>query len=799
VGDLEAPMMEAPMPDAQTPDTPVGARTPSDGTTEQGAPSARGADPTPPGGALSSRRSRRRLRGGTWVALVLGVIAVGLAARDRAASQRASAPIMSSETGQRRVFPNLGDYAASAATIELQRVGGPTVRIVPDAEGHLVTADGVVLGPADPSAVDGVWSSLRMATTLRAAEDESSLGDGGHVRVSLPDIAWTLSLGAASPDGVGVYGRLDGVEGGAWIVERELAWLIEQDPFTWVSKRLLDVEPAAVTSIAWGDALALARGDDGFWRANLGGGRELLNTATVERRLARIFSTRLEPFVARGTADSGEFRPWLVIGFPDGRTRTLVHGGPCPGAPELVLVDRGPGELGCVPSSLVDPWPVANPDAALVETRLVPWAYGRIVAIDLEEGPAQTAPTRGLARRGGGWIMQEEGRDRDAAEAEVYRWVSAIGELEIALEEPPFTELPVEYTVVFASDSGSKLRVQCGRVDGALWCARDGAPPRRILGERGELLRFSAEQFQDRAMLVFSSDDVRAVELLPGDHGPVTEPPDTWTGVRQAARLDLGVWRLDAPDHPDGDAALDDVRAAALVATLASLRSETWVEGSIDPRVIRTIHVDLAAGARVGGSATSEGETPRERGGAAALDVVLHPGCVVSIEGLRAATIDAATCEDLSSDLLFVDPIAGALRTARSVRLDLGTDRERVVRREGAEWRGEDGVTDVAATSRLAELEALRSRGIVQRRGSTGERGAAIDPMFGVDSTRFEVRREEGDVTFVVGPDAAAPSLVQIVGRPWLYRVAGSGDQREPARRAPELGEPKLEAPGGGE
>jgi hypothetical protein len=51
----------------------------------------------------------------------------------------------------------------------------------------------------------------------------------------------------------------------------------------------------------------------------------------------------------------------------------------------------------------------------------------------------------------------------------------------------------------------------------------------------------------------------------------------------------------------------------------------------------------------------------------------------------------------------------------------------------------------------------------------------------------------------VVGPDAAAPSLVQIVGRPWLYRVAGSGDQREPARRAPELGEPKLEAPGGGE
>lgn len=739
---------------------------------------AGGAHTNPTPSAVPPRRRRRpRLRVGTWLALALGGVAIVLAARERGVSDRSASPIVSSETGQRRVFPSLGDYAATAATIELQRAGGPIVRIVPDVEGHVVTVDGVVLGPADPAAVEGIWSSLRMATTLRTASDVD-VAEGGHVRVSLPDVAWTLTLGTASPDGVGVYGVLDGPEGGTWVVERELAWLMEQEPFTWVSKRLLELEPSTVTSVAWGDTLALARGQDGIWRVNLGGGRELLNTATVERRLARIFGTRLDPFVARDKVDAGDFRPWLVVGLLDGRTRTLVHGGACPGAPELVLVDRGPGELGCVPSSLVDPWPVANPDAALVETRLVPWAYGRIVEITLEEGPpprdgageaGTSEPTRSLLRRGGGWIVREGGRGRDVSEPEVYRWATGIGDLEVALDEAPFATLPVEFTVVFASDSTEKLRVECGRVEDALWCSRDGAPPRRVLGERASLLRFDAERFQDRTMLAFSSDDVRAIELLPGDSVSFAgEPRTIWQGVRQAARLDLGVWRLDAPDHPEGDAALDDVRANAMVATLAGLRGEDWIDGPVDPRVVRTIHVELAAGARVTGSAASTSGEESRGSGPAAIDVVLHPDCVVSIAGSRAAKIDAAACEDLGADLLFVDPIAGALRTARSVLLDVGADRERVVRREGSDWRGEEGVTDLDATQRLTGFEALRVGGLIQR-SDGGSR--TVDAVFGEKASRFEVRREQGDITFVVGPDADAPRFVQIVGQPWVYVV----------------------------
>ena len=63
-------------------------------------------------------------------------------------------------------------------------------------------------------------------------------------------------------------------------------------------------------------------------------------------------------------------------------------------------------------------------------------------------------------------------------------------------------------------------------------------------------LAFTKETFADRRLLSFEAGEVRGLELLPGP---------TSDRVRQSVRLDLGVWRLDAPLHDDTAAALTAV------------------------------------------------------------------------------------------------------------------------------------------------------------------------------------------------------------------------------------------------
>jgi hypothetical protein len=54
-----------------------------------------------------------------------------------------------------------------------------------------------------------------------------------------------------------------------------------------------------------------------------------------------------------------------------------------------VVIDRGPGLLGCVAKEALAAFPVADPDAGLVEPQLVPYAYGRVLAVEQVTPPGR--------------------------------------------------------------------------------------------------------------------------------------------------------------------------------------------------------------------------------------------------------------------------------------------------------------------------------------------------------------------------------------------------------------------------
>ncbi|MEZ4426054.1 MAG: hypothetical protein R3A51_00025, partial [Nannocystaceae bacterium] len=226
---------------------------------------------------------------------IAALVGVALVHRDPWSGGATKVPLVSNQSVARRLFPNLGEHDLSQARIELARAGGAHVRLVPGPDGrHQLYADEQLLGSADPVAVEGLWSSLRMATTLRAVDRRVKPGERrGAIVVVLGEETLTLEIMGPTAEGAGYYGALTHEHGDIWVVESEVVALVQQPPETWLSRRLLLVEPAATTRVAFeGDgapekSVVLARGEDGLWRGHRepDGRARLLATAAVETRL----------------------------------------------------------------------------------------------------------------------------------------------------------------------------------------------------------------------------------------------------------------------------------------------------------------------------------------------------------------------------------------------------------------------------------------------------------------------------------------------------------------------------------
>lgn len=657
----------------------------------------------------------------TWALLAAAVGSALLVRFDPWRDGRAAAPILSTQSAARRVFPELAEPELARATIVLARAGEEPARIVPGDDGmHALWRGERRLGWVDAEALAGLWSSLRMATTLRAVTADSPLGPArGEIAVEVDGRRAAVVLRGEASDGVGVYAELG--EAGAWVVEPELAAALAQPVEAWLSRRLLPVEAGDIVHVRMG-SLELGRGEDGLWRVIAGGPAHLLADSAVALRLDRIVGAEFEPIAGAqpGVADG----PWLSVQDRGGRRFEVRLGEACPGAEGRVVADRGPGLRGCVDGQIAAPWPIDDPEAGLVEPQLAPYAYGRVLAVQ-QDAPAK----RRLRRLGGGWVIEEGGTMVEVAEPEVFRWWSALqaAPVEAAAIEGfvPTVDLTVE------TDSGQRLRLRCGAAAGGPACRRDEGPPVAVTRAEPLELAFSRETFADRRLLSFGSGEVRELEVLPG---PASAE------VRQSVRLDLGVWRLDAPDHPDGAAALDEVRLEAMLAALQGARAEAWT-GPPATAPLRTLRV--------------------ERTGGEALSLELYAGCVAHVPGQsQAAALAAASCEALADDLLYRDPLRFWLGQARRVELAAGGRSASALRDAEGAWVPSG---DPALLAELPAWEEFRATRLVR-----GEpRGAAA-------LTAKIHRPGAPTITVDVGPIVeGAPAWARLRGSEWYYAGAG--------------------------
>jgi hypothetical protein len=600
----------------------------------------------------------------TWVMLGVAVAAVALAHEDPWAEEGPVAELVSTKSNARRLLPELAARSEEGATIEIRPVAGDVIRIVADGAGHYVEEAGRRIGPADPEAVGGLWASLRMATTVRAADDEDgriAAAPHGTITVQWTDAEAQLWVGEASPDGAGRYGgRRDAPRGaeGTWVIEQEVGTLLEQSARAWLSHRALVVEPGEVVAMAFDDGLSLQRGEDAAWRSQLSAGLSagldataaLLERTAVEHRLLRLASARLDPWVNAEVDTSGP--PWVAVVTMDGRTLALWRGGECPGRPGRVVVARGPGLRGCVDAALTTPWPVPGrglvDDGAMLDGHLVVPDYGRVLRIELtDESAPEEDRARTLARQGGGWRIEQRLAGQDIStqveESEVYRWFQAAHDAEVELADAPTDASPrVRWSM--GLDSGITTELVCEGQGEALRCRREAGPWLRVRS-RPPQLRFAADTFVDRGLVDASADDVRAVEIVAGPGG---------TLARQSAHFDLGVWRLDAPLHPLADAALDEDALQSLMAVAVGARAEQWLSPT-EEAPERIVRLEL---------------TP-QRDRPSTLDLSVWEDCRVAAPGRRPARVSEGACESLRSDLLRRDAGAFVLLGARSVELTL--------------------------------------------------------------------------------------------------------------------------------
>ena len=513
---------------------------------------------------------------------------------------------------------------------------------------------------------------------------------------------------------------------------------------------MLPVDVDFVTSLAWGDELTLGRGDDGFWRVRAGASPALLSTEAVDVRLRRLLRAKLDPFIDRDAVATESLRPWLVVTTIDGASRALLVGGECPGHPDRRLVDRGPGLLGCVPANLFERWPIHDPDAAMIETRLAPHEYTRIVEVEL-----RAPETRKIVRRGGEWFYAEgEGGLVPVAEAEVRRWYQNLQQLEVALAEldanpdiapgdpQPAPDAPVfepNWVAAVRADSDEVVELAC-RIDAApVLCIRDGGPLLRVLGEVPRNLVFDADTFAERRLTNIGAGEVRSLEILPAPEDPRS------TTVRQSVHADMGVWELDAPIHPDDSGAIDRDRLENVLWALRQVRAEAWVDAPTAPP-LRRLSVEVVP---------AQGLHRR-------VDVDLFDDCVVVVEGNPAAAVSTAQCEALSQDLLFDDPLKFWLERSRGVEVaDSHAEHRVFLRRREDQFVTDEGraITDEVLERQLETWMAWRSAGLRE--------GEPPTPM----TWTLDVRRDFGPPAQVEYGDG----WVRLRGQTWYYEAVTDG------------------------
>jgi hypothetical protein len=550
-----------------------------------------------------------RVSGATLALGVAAAASVGLVQLDPWLEAGPEVTWVSTRSAARKLLPQSPGLAEAVRAVTLAPVGESRVRIVAEGDRYGVWVDDELLGPADPEAVDGLLASLRIATTLRAVAEGAALEATwrGSILIDSPPTTLEIRVGGDTADGVGVYGALPHEGDQVWVIEREVALLLEQEAEAWVLGRLLPLVASEVEGLRWDD-WALARGEDGIWREIDGVSPALLANDVIDSRIDRLLGATFDPLLARDMVDRNDLQPWLRVQTRSGES-TVALGGACPGREDARVAARGPGALGCLSVEVLGSWPVAE----AVEPRLLPHAYERVLAVSQQRPDA-----RSLRRDGPGWAVHEGETSVAVAEPEVYRYYAALHEARVERATEAAERWQVHSEILVQTDSTQALKLACSA--GALLCRRDNGPLLRPVDPHAIELGFTAGTFARRRLVDLAAGDARAIEILPAEEG-----------ARQSVRLDLGSWTVDAPVGKD----LDSEKLHTMLAAVMSARAKDWVDVP-EAAPLRTLRIE---------------RTPR--GGRSTLVIALYADCVARVEGHeRGAALSRETCEALSADLV---------------------------------------------------------------------------------------------------------------------------------------------------
>ena len=332
--------------------------------------------------------------------------------------------------------------------------------------------------------------------------------------------------------------------------------------------------------------------------------------------------------------------------------------------------------------------------------------------------------------------MSTDEGDRIIDGPDVFAWYETLQKAEVALAPADAAEPAWAVDVELITDSTQRMRLRCGPRGPRRLCKRDDGPLLE-LRTSDVVVATDVRTFADRDLLRFAVDEVRALEIIA-------------EGVpRQSVHFDLGVWRLDAPSHPESDAALSDVLLQEVLGAAASVRVRSWTpRPASEPR--RTLRIE---------------QTPEAgRDTAFTLEVWDDPedssGCIGAV-GEQAGRLPASTCRRLDQDLLHTDPVQFWLDTARSIE----------VTAQGQTSRFERTTEGLVGEGSQVEADMERLRSLAARRVVALEQ--ADDAPQGW-SLRVLPKRGERLEAVVVG------DTITIVGTGWRYRLGAGSRQPSP-------------------
>lgn len=512
--------------------------------------------------------------------IALSVIAAALAVMVIVGAGGSGSTVVES----RRVVPGFRPAAVERITLR----GGEDAPVILERAGEGFAMVEPMQAPADDAAVDDLLGTIELLTWRRrggapsadqglappAATVELELRGGGRQVIELGAHAGEIDRAWVARDGE-IY-LIDGYAARA--LRRSAEDLRSRRPLPFRRDQLtgIEISRAQADLVLSGRPLAVHLDSGGAVRAA---------PEQVEALVRRLHELRFERFAAAATEpEPGALTVRVIAAGPP---LSLTALGPCPGSPELRLVDSSAG-AGCVAAAELEAIAaLAGQRSELLDRSLLFRDGRQATAVAIDAGETELA----LAAHGQVWTVSSGDDDEQTADAGAVRdWLEELADL-ISGEPLPVASVapgPPEAVIDIAGAGDLRERIALHHhPEQGLLARRDAEPVFWPLAADSIVELLPQGNFQSRQLITREPWGLRRVRALAGGRP-----------VEELVRGELaGDWSAATPANAD----LEPGIIEALRPVLAGLRAERFAgpdeaTGLGRPRRVVEVELDPAPG-----------------------------------------------------------------------------------------------------------------------------------------------------------------------------------------------------------